>query len=218
MKVTFEYSKVKDVWCLFNKGKTSINNPNPTKVYEQMVAVYGENPTEEIVSAFIDKYLLEHNISVQSYCDRYSEDWGRVADTFYKKAETVFGVVLSQDVTAYLTVNNRNPYSVTENMFYVTVPRDTVRKTIMHELWHFYTWYAFGVEQEEKLGMQTYNDIKVALTVLLNVECADLMPGVVDAGYPQHQELRANILKLWLETKDIHTVWNACVEAVNVVE
>ncbi len=78
----------------------------------------------------------------------------------------------------------------------------------MHEYWHLYTWYKFGVIWEEKLGKQKYNDIKESLTVLLNIECKDLFPeNKKDIGYPQHQELREKIIKIWNETKDIDKLW-----------
>ncbi len=194
MKLIFEYNKERDIWCLLNKGKSSNNNPNPTKVYELLITKYGENQTEETVSNFIDEYLLGHNVNIKTYIEKYLTEWLQIANEYYKRAEAIFGVTLPQDITAYLTVNNRNPYSIENNFLYVTVPRETVRKNIMHELWHFYTWYRFGVTEEEKLGKEKYNTIKEALTVLLNVECADLMPyGLTDEGYPQHQILRKKI-------------------------
>ena len=209
MKVIFDYSKDKDVWCLLNKGKSSNNNPNPTKVYELLTAKCGESPTEENTSSFIDTYLAENDASIEAYVAKYTEEWSLVSDEYYKRAEAVFGVVLPQDVTAYLTINNRNPYSISDNLFYVTVPRDTVRKTVMHELWHFYTWYGLGTDQEKILGKQKYNDLKEALTVLLNIECADLLPeGISDEGYPQHQVLRKSILDMWKTEKDIKTIWD----------
>lgn len=213
MKVIFDYSKDKDVWCLLNKGKSSNNNPNPTKVYELLTAKCGESPTEENTSSFIDTYLAENDASIEAYVAKYTEEWSLVSDEYYKRAEAVFGVVLPQDVTAYLTINNRNPYSITDNLFYVTVPRDTVRKTVMHELWHFYTWYVLGTDKEAIVGKQIYNDLKEALTVLLNVECVDLLPeGISDEGYPQHQELRQSILSMWKTEKDIKTIWNKLTE------
>ncbi len=208
MKVIFDYSKDKDVWCLLNKGKSSNNNPNPTKVYELLTAKCGKSPTEENTSSFIDMYLAENDASIKAYVAKYTEEWSLVSDEYHKRAEAVFGVSLPQDVTAYLTINNRNPYSITDDLFYVTVPRDTVRKTVMHELWHFYTWYGLGTNQEEILGKQKYNDLKEALTVLLNIECADLLPeGISDEGYPQHQELRKSILDIWKTEKYINTIW-----------
>jgi hypothetical protein len=86
---------------------------------------------------------------------------------------------------------------------------NNVRGIIMHELWHFYTWQGLGVNQEEILGPQKYNDIKEALTGLLNVECRDLLTeDMTDAGYPQHQDLRKQILKYWEKDRNIKNLWN----------
>lgn len=214
MKITFKYDKEKDVWCILNKGKSSINSQSPTKQYEQLVELYGENPSNESVTSFIDAYLSEKTIDTEKYIDLYQNDWNNVAEEYTKRAEEIFGVSLPKEIVVYLTVNSRCPYNLEENYFFVTVPTysDVARKTVMHELWHFYTWYAFGVDQEEKLGKQKYNDLKEALTVLLNVECKDLLPeDVTDKGYPQHTELREKILELWNTEKNIHKVWEVLV-------
>ncbi|MDQ5957331.1 MAG: hypothetical protein QG614_306 [Patescibacteria group bacterium] len=79
----------------------------------------------------------------------------------------------------------------------------------MHELWHFYTWCGIGFYQEEKIGKQKYNDLKEALTVLLNVECKDLLSeGVIDIGYHQHKEIRHKILEYWEKDKNIVKLWD----------
>ncbi len=208
METTFIYSREKDIWCLLNKGKDSQNSPNPTQVYELLIAQYGEEPSEDDVSNFIDAYIVAQNVSIDAYITKYTSEWSTVADAYKKRAEAIFNVSLPHDITAHLTVNNRCPYSIADNMFYVPFPRETVRKTVMHELWHFYTWYGLGVHEEQKLGAQKYNDVKEALTVLLNVECADLLPDTIfDEGYPQHQELRRRILDIWQSNKDIKFVW-----------
>jgi len=213
MKLTFQYNKNKDTWCLLNKGKSSNNNPNPTKVYVLLTSRYGEHPTNEETSIFIDDFLLENDIQIESYIEIYRQEWAMVANEYHRRAEAIFNVSLPHDVTAYLTINNRNPYSIPDNLFYVTVPRDTVRKTVMHELWHFYTWYGLGTEQENLLGKDKYNTAKEALTVLLNIECADLLPaGISDEGYPQHQELRKNILDIWQSEKNIQSLWKKITE------
>lgn len=211
MKVTFQYEKEKDIWCILNKGKSSINSQSPTKQFEQLVELHGKSPSNEVVSSFIDTYLSGKNIDIKKYIEAYQRDWDAVSQEYTKRAEGIFGVSLSKDTVAYLTINSRCPYSLEENYFFVTVPTYPyiARKTVMHELWHFYTWYAFGADQEEKLGRQKYNDLKEALTVLLNVECKDILPqDVMDKGYPQHAELRARILELWSTEKDIYKLWN----------
>jgi len=208
MQIHFKYDKEKDIWCLLNKGKSSDNNPNPTKVYEMLVSYCGENPTKEKTSLFIQKYFANNQIDIDAYINQYQEDWTEVSGEYHKRAKTIFEVSLPDNITAYLTINNRNPYSITDNLFYITVPSVSARKIIMHELWHFYTWYGLGPEQEEVLGKQKYNNLKEALTVLLNEEFIDLMPeGNHDEGYPQHQKLREEIKYLWSKQKDIHKVW-----------
>jgi len=208
MKINFKYTKEKDIWCLLNKGKSSNNSSEPTEVYKLLVSKCGQDPTEQATASFIDEYLKENDVSIDTYIEKYGADWAVVSGEYQKRAKAIFNITLPQKITVYLTVNNRNPYSIAESLFFVTVPRETVRKTVMHELWHFYTWYGLGAEQEEILGKQRYNDLKEALTVLLNEEFADLMPkGVRDEGYPQHRELREEIRDLWSKEKNIRNIW-----------
>jgi hypothetical protein len=213
MQVNFTYNKDKDIWCLLNKGKSSNNSQNSTKQYEQLVVDFGDNPTEENVSVFIDKYITENNIDVQNRANKFQKDWGSISAEFQKRAEEIFNTPLPNDLTAYLTINSRCPYSIQGNFFYVSIQSSQARRTAMHELWHFYTWYGLGADQEEKIGKQKYNDLKEALTVLLNVECEDLLPeGVIDTGYPQHQEIREKILQYWEKEKNIKNLWNYLVD------
>ena len=58
MQVNFTYDRIKDIWCLLNKGRSSNNSKNPTKQYEQLVAKFGENPTAEDVAVFVDEYII----------------------------------------------------------------------------------------------------------------------------------------------------------------
>lgn len=208
MKLQFQYNKEKDVWCLLNKGKSSSNSQTPTKQYELLIEKYGENPTVETASVFVDEYILESNMNISKSAEDFQKGWSNISSEFQKRAEAIFKTTLPHDITAYLTINSRCPYSIKDNFFYVSLQSKSARKTAMHELWHFYTWYGLGSDQEEKLGKQKYNEIKEALTVLLNVECKDLLPdGVIDSGYPQHQELRQKIVEFWKADKDINKLW-----------
>ena len=208
MKLTFTYEPEKDIWCLLTYGKTSSNSSEPTKIYEALLVESNNKPEETVASRFIEDYLSKTNIHVLEYVTKYQSNWDRVAHEFQKKAENIFGVSLTNNVTAYLTVNTRCPYDIYGNIFFVSFSAYSAQKTAMHELWHFYTWYKFGVVWEKKLGKQKYNDLKEALTVLLNVECKDILPeGVYDGGYPQHKELRENILTFWQEERNMEKLW-----------
>lgn len=208
MKVTFDYNKEKDIWCLLKFGKSSTNSTSQTKAYKMLVDKKEENPTENETSIFVDKYIADKKINIQEYITNYQKDWDTISNQYKKVAERVFNVSLPEDIIAYLTVNDRCPYNIKDNFFLVSVPCSSMRNIAMHELWHFYTWYKFGVVWEEKLGKQKYNDLKEALTVLLNVECGELLSvGKQDNGYPQHKELREKIVQLWNKTKDIDKLW-----------
>lgn len=206
--ITFTYSLDKDIWCIANKGKSSNNSSQPTKIYQALQAKYGDTPSTDNIAEFIDNFLSEQNISIEESINRYTDEWSKISADYHERAQKIFNTSLPESITVYLTINNRCPYSINENMFYVSFPRESVRKTIMHELWHFYTWYGLGADQEEKLGKQNYNDLKEALTILLNEECSDLMPGgATDEGYPQHHDLREKIAGLWKKYKNINLVW-----------
>jgi hypothetical protein len=211
MKLNFKYDKEKDVWCLLNKGKSSSNSQMPTKVYEQLVASCGENPTAEETSKFIDGYISEKNIKIDEYITECQKTWDAIADKYQSRAEQIFKAAIPNGIVVHLTINNRCPYDIEKGYFFVSMSNSSsVAKTIMHELWHFYTWYGLGAHQLEKLGSQKYNDLKEALTVLLNIEYEDLLPsGVQDEGYPQHKALREKVIELWSKDKDIHQLWDA---------
>lgn len=212
MKIKLEYNRDKDVWCLLNKGKSSNNSPFPTRVYKELVASVGDNPNEKNTSEFIDQYIEKNNYNIPKYIEDCDNEYKTFFEQYTKIAERIFGVSIEKDITVYITVNNRCPYSVVENWFFVSISKESPRMTMMHELWHFYTWYKFG-SYEEKIGKQKYNDIKEALTALLNVECKDLMlDDKQNNGYEQHKELREQILQIWSEDKNIDNLWNKIIE------
>jgi len=209
MKVIFQSDKKRDIWTLVHFGKGSNNDACPTQTWQSIVARYGESPTEEEISTFIDLYLVEKRLDIQARMSLYQAQWDAVADEYTRRAETIFGLSLPSDIAACLTINDSCPYNLEQNFFMVSVQSQYPQMIAMHELWHFYTWYSFGPEEETKLGKQKYNDLKESLTVLLNVECKDLMPeDVIDYGYPQHKGIRARILDLWQQNKDIKKLWN----------
>ncbi len=209
MKLRFTYDRSKDIWCLLKKGKSSNNSQQPTKQYSLLVERYGVQPTENDVGVFIDEYMTQQKIDPSRFISELEKEWVSISSEFQKRAEDVFGVSLPCDVTVYLTINGRCPYSIDESFFFAILGYSQTRRTIMHELWHFYTWHGLGIDQEEKIGKAKYNDLKEALTVLLNVECKDLLPeGVQDGGYPQHQELRNHILEYWQSDRNLKKLWN----------
>ncbi len=208
MKVTFVYDREKDIWCLLNKGKSSRNSSVPTPVYTELISEVGENPGESQASGFIDTYLERNNINTSQIVERNQKGTDVILGEFQMIAEKIFGVSLNRDISAYLTINNRCPYDLKEGWFFVSMSKEVPMLTVMHELWHFYTWERFGANEESLVGAEKYNELKEALTVLINSECAYLLPaGSEDKGYPQHQELRDKMKEWWSQSHDIQQVW-----------
>lgn len=214
MKLNFIYSEKKDVWCLLNKGRNSNNNPNPTESFLKLTEKYGTNPSEDDVKHFIKEYLEELKIDKDEFIDKIRNQFKEVSEKFISIAEKVFEVNSKKyNLTVYPTINNRCPYSIEDNLFFISFVGESQIRTIFHELWHFYTWYRFDDEWIDKIGPQKYNHIKESLTVLINIECNDLLPeGIEDKGYIKHQELRERIKEWWLNNRDIDYVWHKSVE------
>lgn len=208
--VEFIYDKDKDIDCLLRVGKGGQFSPFPTKVYKKLIEEHGEDPTPEQTSFFIDSYMKENSLDIEECAQKYNSETQGVLDEFKTRAESIFNIQIPEGTKSYLTINNRLPYNIQENYFYTRLSSNPDTSTPMHELWHFYTWYKFGITDLKELGAQKYGDIKEALTVLLNTEGANLLPkGLRDNGYPQHKELRDKIIELWKEKQDIEFVWNS---------
>ena len=84
----------------------------------------------------------------------------------------------------------------------------------MHEIMHLIFHYYFdGWGKKFSLVKTQMWAIKESFTVLLNLECADLRIRK-DAGYPDHQKLRAKISKDWEKYKNFDKVLNRTCEYV----
>jgi hypothetical protein len=216
MKIIFKYDENSDIDCLLDKGPGSNNQPSlQTRTYAELLKFTVDVKNIEKVREFVRKYIQEQGLDLPKKALELQEEWNKISNEFEKRAEKIFGVKVNDTISAYLTITGRFPYNLEQKLFFVSVLRNSANSIAMHELWHFYTWHKFGQEQMIKLGPQKYNDLKEALTVLLNLECADLMNGEFDKGYTQHQELRKQITEYWLKNKNISGLWEYLVNSAN---
>lgn len=214
MNIQFKYDENRDIDCLLSKGPGSMNQPgSKTKTYLALEMFTPDIKNREKVREFVRKYISENKIGPEENCVSMKKDWDQIGRQFEDRAEKIFGVSIPNTIIAYLTITGRYPYNIKENFFYVSTNPINIRWTVMHEVWHFYTWNKFGEKEIGRLGSQKYNDLKEALTVILNHECAPIMQ-IIDPGYPQHQDLRKLIADTWLRTKDINETWKVAYDAV----
>lgn len=210
MHLEFNYSLEEDVknWI---KATKSINNPNPTRMHLRYIEKYGEVFEAAKLSEFIQDYLRKENIRIDERVEDARVAWDGVKVEFLKRADRIFKQTLDVDIVkVFLTTDRRASYNLDGSYFFFSIHAKSSNLTLMHELFHFYTWQVFhGEVESEQINKRCYNDVKESLTELLNVECSDLLDGAEDKGYPQHQEMRAFIQKKWLETRDIVQVFES---------
>jgi GrpB-like predicted nucleotidyltransferase (UPF0157 family) len=204
MKLQFTYNLDKDIDNFIN-GTRAVNSKKPTKFQNLFSEKYGDNFEKEKVKTFIEEQDKINNFDASKEIVATEERWKIIEPIFIERVEKIFGISYPAPIiTVYLTHNERCTYNIEENYFFVKIGSEFSNNTVIHELLHFYTWHAFGEKLlGDGLSKLAYNDIKESLTELLNLEFSDLMNGKRDEGYPQHQDMRAEIQKFWSVQKDI---------------
>lgn len=162
----------------------------------------------QVVEQFLEHFIRNSEIDVDRTSNAISEEWRNLEADFVKRSDAIFGIHSNfWPVTGYLTTNSRCTYQIEKGEFFVYLLSSSPIANVMHELFHFYTWYAFHQRLDEYgVDRGAYNDFKEALTVLLNVEFTDLMQGAIDRGYPQHVKLREDIDTLWRRDRSLTSI------------
>lgn len=201
-KLSIRYDLNKDAEN-FIKGKNSINSQIPTKFQQEYENSNDSDYSEEKVRLFLE--LRGKDINFEQIAIKIKDQWNPIENEFVLRCEEIFGIRLESEVIGYLSQNQKCTYNWRENYFFIYYNSLNPLKTIMHELLHFYThrkYDSFVIDSNK------FNDIKESLTVLLNVDFADLMNGEEDRGYEQHQQMRSEILCMRKEGSTIDQIFN----------
>ena len=119
----------------------------------------------------------------------------KIEQKFFNKIEEIFLINLPfKNIKVYLTTNDRCSYFLKDGSFFISVFTKNPKRIIMHELFHFYTYYAFKKELDFFDQAKNY-DLKELLVEILNLECYDLMD-TLDEGYERHKKLREVVKNL----------------------
>ena len=206
-QIIFKYDLGKDIEN-FIRGTRAKNSSKPTKLQEIYIAKNGTDYNEAKVREFLESYTKKISFDPEKSMRELEESWRKIEGPFLQRIEEMFKITYpASQIMAYLTTNQRCTYNIPENYFFVNFAAKSSNHIIMHELFHFYTWYALHDDLvTAEIDENQYNDIKESLTVLLNTEFLELMNGARDKGYPQHVETREKVQELWNSSKDIQQV------------
>ncbi len=206
MVVEFKYDLEKDIENFFSVAKYSKANSNST-IKNRYQLKYGFELTSDNLKSFISEEIKEQQLDLDLIAKQYQNNWNLINDEFFSRCDKLFSYVLpGNKVSAYLTVCDRCGYNIENNYFFVSVHSNKPKLTTIHELWHFYTWYAFA-DKLQFLDKDNYYIVKESLTVIINHEFKDWLDGS-DVGQAAHQPWRREIEEIWLKEKNLPEVIN----------
>lgn len=140
------------------------------------------------------------------------KDWKKVEKEYFRRlAKITKHPIYTKKFTAIVTTIGRCPYFPSENAFMIQIfGSPSKRLTIAHEIMHLQFIHYYQEKLRGILTPDKFQDLKEALTVLLNVGFSDLIKNK-DLGYPSHEKLRAFIEKEWKKDPDFDVLLNKCI-------
>ncbi|NQU86306.1 MAG: hypothetical protein HQ541_11145 [Mariniphaga sp.] len=222
MNIEFKYNIEKDAenFLIVAKAKkikisSSFLEEKRFLKYKMYFEKYGPIFSKSKLKKFINEYIEDNKIDIIQELKIIENKWAQVNKSFWSRAEKFFRTKLPhRQITVYLTVSDVCGYNIKDGYFFITLKSSCSNLIIMHELWHFFTWYSFGKKFKETnvISKEKYYDIKESLTEILNLEFKDLLGNQIDKGYPDHQKIRKKVKKLWVKYENIKKVVDKLLE------
>jgi hypothetical protein len=166
------------------------------------------------IIAILEKGYSKDLSGFKEKLEEIKNKWEKIGAEFFKRLEKITKHKIYNGIfTAYVTTIGRCPYDKDENWFMINIfwDLDNILTAICHELMHLQFHYYYEKQLREKISEKQFQDLKEALTVLLNLECSDILKGN-DNGYPNHQELRKFIESEWRKSGDFDILIDRCVD------
>jgi len=153
----------------------------------------------------LDKKRMNENLkSIKS-------SWKKAENKYFQKLEKITRKkIYTKTFHCYITTIGRCPYNQKENWFMVNIFSTDTSTTIAHELMHLQFHHYFEKEIRKKINEKQFQDLKEALTVLLNIEFKGILKEK-DKGYPLHKKLRNFIEKEWEKKRDFYFLIGKCI-------
>lgn len=215
-KIKFAYNLKKDAWSwvLIAKDKDlwGLNWRDqiahiPEELLEKIKKA-SFSGAEKIVEGHIKKDPLKNykNKIKSSEMQVLEKSWRSVEKKYFK---ILFQItkqpIFTDKFKCYFTTGLMCPDNEKKNWFMVSMWHSLPFSltTICHEVMHLqFLHYYRDVLKKQGLKNNQIEDLKEALTFLLNEPEFSEIILCQDPGYPEHQELRKKLKKIWLKDKD----------------
>jgi len=184
----------------------------PEKI-KKLIAGKTKQQAHDAVIPILQKAYEKYQNHFKIFIKQVKEYWEFIGPNFIKRFERITNKKFKNDeIIVYLTTICKCPYDYEESWFMISFLTHPLYccLIIAHELMHFHFFCNNFQEIKEKIGEEKAQDLKEALTVLLNIEFKDLF-FFEDKGYKGHKELREFIAETWKKEKDYDKLLNKCV-------
>lgn len=229
-KVEFKYNLFRDALNITRvltepmvygvKNKQRALRGIPESLVSEFQAETDQFKRQILIIDHLFPFLTEKSDFVKDKIEIFSENWNPINDIYFQRLEKILNVKIPENsiYSAYITNTGSCPYDASQNWFMVTMMDKKVDVIVAHEIMHieFHHAYTYGAirNKNKNITMKQYGDFKESLTVLLNEEMSDILSNP-DKGYPEHQDLREQISKLWRENKDFNYILKNVIEINN---
>jgi len=224
-KVIFRYDFEKDAWAwaAFAKRKSKIYGLKNRLDFippELLKKIRGKN--KKSAEKLVYDYLVNNSkkkirkIVIEKEKDVLRDIWRELENKFFKRLEKITQKpIFASNFRCYFTTGFMCPYDEKENWFMVSmwhsIPADIT--TICHETLHLQFLYYYREYCQKFLSEKEIQDLKEALTFLLNTDFNDLILSY-DMGYSAHKKLRIKLEKIWKEEKDFGNFLDKAIQIV----
>jgi len=216
-KVTFRYNIKKDAWSWVLIAKNKNQNTFGLNWREQVVHIPEGLLTKILKLDFseaqdVTEKYLKINVKRKYREAVIKEELSALRNIWVKTEKSFFNTLSNitkqpiyiKKFECFMTTGFMCPYNQKENWFMASMWHSLPFSitVICHELLHLqFLHYYKNYLEKRGLNNEQIEDLKEALTFLLNEEEFEKIILVEDKGYPSHQKLRSRLKKIWRDDK-----------------
>ena len=218
-EVIFKFRKENDLWNLWDTCNNSVSwGYDFTKKIDPKIIRLCKKKKLKDIKKKLEEYRKDIYSSekISASVKLFNKEWKKINNRFFiKLREVMKKPICAKLFTGYLTTVGRCPYDFNKKhpSFFINIFNKipNALRTAAHEIMHIQFHNTYWKRVEKQIGREKTEDLKEALTILLNLEFKDL--GFArDTGYPSHKKLRKFIEKEWKKEPDFNVLIKKCIK------